>query len=641
MKLARISLPDARKLGFKCSKNLWTSCLNNKERHPGGRKPLDSKIVTEINNHLEDNSTPAANRVIRKRIIGPSNKLKTVKLRNGRVIKKAILQKDVINVRYLQLPLVEANHNFKSNIKSISFSSFYKYIHTKFKKAHHDSDLCEYCNNHKRLSNQVIKFTDQNFNDSFNHPFDMNDLFQYYKDEFEKSENEGLKERLETIIKKIEHIKELDFHREMAHKQRIVYNEMRKDNSYLKENLLIELDYKQKLLIGLGPLSGSYYKQRQISYLSFGVYVSKPLLDDTGGFIKDEIICYNFDILSDYTTQDASTVIRAFKFLRNLERFKQIQGKIKNYTIWSDCGSHFRNETLVNYFFTELAEEGFCVNWNIFAEKHGKSQRDQHFSVVSGFLNKEFKSLTTAQEVCDCIIKHQQISNNICDSYIFQTYCFVVNPQNKESFVIRKRKIENMNDYYNLQNKIKIETNEKNEIKFTYELFSSKNAESIYLTKIDEYEGLIGVDSVQDIDTKTIEFKNPDIYNPYEPLDDDDTSHLKNKRLRIERRFELKPTPPIQIQQPTTSRTVELDINRKPAFCKNDCINCFKTTAFKLSEIDNNHVTNINSIQQELRNHGHPSSLYSKKKKRWRNALESRFELKEHYKFFHADKVLT
>ena len=187
----------------------------------------------------------------------------------------------------------------------------------------------------------------------------------------------------------------------------------------------------------------------------------------------------------------------------------------------------------------------------------------------------------------------------------------------------------------------------KNEAKLSYELFSSKNAESIYSTKIDEYEGLIGVDSVRDIDTKTIEFKNPEIYNPYEPLDDDDTSHLKNKRLRIERRFEIKPKPPILNQQPTTSRTVpttsrtaELDINRKPVFCKKNCINCIENTAYKLSEIDNNHVTNINSIQQELRNHGHPSSLYSKKKKRWRNALESRFELKEHYNFFHADKVL-
>ena len=48
--------------------------------------------------------------------------------------------------------------------------------------------------------------------------------------------------------------------------------------------------------------------------------------------------------------------------------------KLKNYLKYSlRFEGHFRNKTLVHYFFNELMNEGITVNLNFFGEKHGKS----------------------------------------------------------------------------------------------------------------------------------------------------------------------------------------------------------------------------------------------------------------------------
>ena len=53
-------------------------------------------------------------------------------------------------------------------------------------------------------------------------------------------------------------------------------------------------------------------------------------------------------------SQDASAAVRGFRILRSQEFFKKIDKK--NYTIWADCGKHYRNNELVGYLLLELAE---------------------------------------------------------------------------------------------------------------------------------------------------------------------------------------------------------------------------------------------------------------------------------------------
>ena len=93
----------------------------------------------------------------------------------------------------------------------------------------------------------------------------------------------------------------------------------------------------------------------------------------------------NFDLIGDFV-QDAFSVIRAFRLMRNQEFFKKIDKK--NYIIWSDCGKHFRCSEFMHFLMKELAELKINVNLNFFSESHGKNARDQHFSNISKFIKQ-------------------------------------------------------------------------------------------------------------------------------------------------------------------------------------------------------------------------------------------------------------
>ena len=113
--------------------------------------------------------------------------------------------------------------------------------------------------------------------------------------------------------------------------------------------------------------------------MGFGIY----FIDKQDNKIK----CFNVDLVSESTQQSAITVIRSFEFIRLKEFFKNIE---KNrYIIWADTGSHFRNNELVHYFFTELAQSNIRVELNFFGDKHGKNQRDTHFSAITNFIKTE------------------------------------------------------------------------------------------------------------------------------------------------------------------------------------------------------------------------------------------------------------
>ena len=75
----------------------------------------------ELNTYMESISSIAANRFLKK-------------------IDK--------NAFYCNISLLEAYSKFESK-KELSFSTFYKYLGSQFKKPHRFSDLCEYCENNK------------------------------------------------------------------------------------------------------------------------------------------------------------------------------------------------------------------------------------------------------------------------------------------------------------------------------------------------------------------------------------------------------------------------------------------------------------------------------------------------------------
>ena len=58
---------------------------------------------------------------------------------------------------------------------------------------------------------------------------------------------------IKSTIDKIKDLESFEFHKSIAKRQRICYNKFRKDPSLLKDKLLIELDYKSKTRLGVGP----------------------------------------------------------------------------------------------------------------------------------------------------------------------------------------------------------------------------------------------------------------------------------------------------------------------------------------------------------------------------------------------------
>ena len=130
--------------------------------------------------------------------------------------------------------------------------------------------------------------------------------------------------------------------------------------------------------------------------------------------INGKVECKNFDIISDYEGSTAQDLIRCFRFLRQLDEFKNIDQS--SYIIWSDCGTQFRCAEFNYYLFCELAKEKISVNMNWFAEKHGKNMRDQHFSVISNSLkhSTQEKKATckNAEELVERLNHHFSLSES-------------------------------------------------------------------------------------------------------------------------------------------------------------------------------------------------------------------------------------
>ena len=78
------------------------------------------------------------------------------------------------------------------------------------------------------------------------------------------------------IIKKfaLNCLKEIAFHKSIASRQRISYNESRSNVEFLKRALILDIDFKQKVTIGMGPrqVNKEYYNQIQLSVFGVGIF---------------------------------------------------------------------------------------------------------------------------------------------------------------------------------------------------------------------------------------------------------------------------------------------------------------------------------------------------------------------------------
>ena len=96
-------------------------CLLYSYFNKGGRKKIKSYLKQSIEEHMQQKSSLAANR---------------------------FKKKNECCVYYRDHPLLEIYGSFIDK-KDISFSSFYKYMSSKYKKPHRMSEFCGFCEKNK------------------------------------------------------------------------------------------------------------------------------------------------------------------------------------------------------------------------------------------------------------------------------------------------------------------------------------------------------------------------------------------------------------------------------------------------------------------------------------------------------------
>ena len=344
-----------------------------------------------------------------------------------------------------------------------------------------------------------------------------------------------------------------------------------------------------------------------------------------------KVNCINVDIISHILKNDGFSVIRALRFLRKQPFFQKIDKK--KYNFWADTGTHFRCAELNHYYFEELALEEINVTVNFFGEHHGKSCRDQHFSVLNVYLEKgaNLKLIKNTSDLISCYKDGQNSSNlerinNGLDPINFEVFDY---QQEDEELIERKYlRIIDSTHYYHL-------TNEKN----------NSNEWVIKSTTLTGFEVSIDLEIDKKSKTNTkrnVESTDPnkhinlkDSEKPWEPKEfsmEYLTSTINTIKIKIRNEPELlfdssftpdKDTPPECIQ------SLRNNNRRKIAHCKND-VRCKVKRNYILSDIKRlDNRIGILKINQELSLHGHAASKPGAKVDARRN------ELVAHYEHFH------
>ena len=136
---------------------------------------------------------------------------------------------------------------------------------------------------------------------------------------------------IKELIEKLYYYDNLNFHLEIAQNQRKFYNKNCEDKILLKNSILIDMDFKQKIIIGLNinfkfllcknyfkglssrQVSKEFYEQQTRTILGFGIYYLNE---------KEEIKLIHVDIVTEQST-NALCLIRCLRLLRNQEFFKK------------------------------------------------------------------------------------------------------------------------------------------------------------------------------------------------------------------------------------------------------------------------------------------------------------------------------
>ncbi len=253
--------------------------------------------------------------------------------------------KKFVNVRHLEDNMKELFRTFRNN-SAMCFKTFYNYKrkYNIYKKAQRLTDLCDYCEQKRKLlietSKSFLKYNDYKPKPSI----DIKEMIKFLKKKFkiakEKADNQEVN-YISSLIMKLKDLEAFSFHKQIALQQRTAYNFQKSNHEFLRDKILIDMDYKQKITIGLSPrqVNAEYFAQFnsqrsclgllekfminkfkikklrikiKLKNIGFGIYFLK----------NDSINKINFDIISDDIEQGGYQTVRGLRILKEQPFFQ-------------------------------------------------------------------------------------------------------------------------------------------------------------------------------------------------------------------------------------------------------------------------------------------------------------------------------
>ncbi|CAF1001690.1 unnamed protein product [Brachionus calyciflorus] len=230
------------------------------------------------------------------------------------------LKKEQTNAYYMSTSIEKAFQSFKYK-EDISYSSFFKYTDDRFKKPHRISDLCDYCEKKKDLIRNLLRLSQESGYEGIE---DFSSIKEY------------------LILNKS--------------RQREAYNSMRQNLE--DDYILIDMDWKQKVMIGLSPRQPSNEYRNQISrtVFGFGIYYKK------NGIVE----FLNINLISCHPSSETGLekIVQTFAFVvdsitqesRINEPFQKIKGITSYYNFFNNNSNEIRSVVISDLRQSKLVE---------------------------------------------------------------------------------------------------------------------------------------------------------------------------------------------------------------------------------------------------------------------------------------------
>ena len=244
-------------------------------------------------------------------------------------------------------------------------------------------------------------------------------------------------------------IQEYQTHFDIARRQRSKFNLQRK---YIKQDeVMVIMDFKENIKLGGGPAeeNQAFYSRQQCSVLGCAIVFYNPETRKR----KTAYVDYFSDVLSHDGVFVEDCITHLVQNIKEIcPQLKDIQ--INRFNFWTDVGLHFRCKEVAHFLLVKVpATFQTSVNWDAFAECHGKSIVDGHFWLMSNWIKKieKVKKIDSIQCLMTSLEEKVNTANEFKEPNKKLMSKFYSYHQSERAEKIQKLEIPNIASYYHFE----------------------------------------------------------------------------------------------------------------------------------------------------------------------------------------------